>query len=108
MQIPAHTRREVRQRLNRPVKLRMVDNNRSLTGQMRNISSRGMLVDVDPSPFVLSCGLKLLAGIAWNSQHMLLHSNHMVAATVVRCSTTDDKQCVAIQFDHQLERAQAA
>lgn len=97
-----------RRRLERPVKLRLVDSHRCVTGQMYDISPSGLLVNIDQASKSLVRGQRLLVGIAWTSQQVLLHSSRLVKATVIRCSGLGDSQQVAIQFDQHLELSSLA
>lgn len=107
MSIKTERRSDVRHPLVRPVKLRLADSYRCVSAQTCDISSTGVLVNIQSS-IGLVRGQRLLVGIAWTSQQVLLHSNSLVAATVVRCSGLGENQLVAIEFDHQLELARLA
>ena len=96
-------RRDARRQLKRPVKLCLVNSHRCVAGRMSDVSSSGVLVNVDQASEELVCGQRLLVGIAWTSQQVLLHSSSLVPATVTRSADLGDTQRVAIQFDQRLE-----
>jgi len=92
----------------KPVKLRFPDTDRYLNGQTSVISGNGALVQItQPAPLLVR-GRRLLVGIAWNHQQMLIYSDNLVEATVVRSLKLGDGQLVAIEFDQILELALSA
>ena len=101
-------RRYPRLQASKPVKLRFPGTDRYLTGQTNVISANGTLVQIVQSAALLARGQRLLVGIAWNHQQMLIYSDNLVEATVARSVGMGDGQLVAIEFDHVLKMALSA
>ena len=101
-------RRYPRLKASKPVKLRFPDTNRYLTGRTSVISANGTLVQIVQPAALLVRGQRLLVGIAWNLQQMLIYSDNLVEATVARSVGMGDSQFVAIEFDQALGMAFSA
>ncbi len=92
--------------ISRPAKLRCLQTGKYMAGRTRNISTTGAMLEVD-RPTLLVSGQRLAVGVAWTRKDNLLHTEHLIHATVVRSLALDKIQHVAVQFDQPLSLAQA-
>ena len=97
-----------RQRVCRPVKLCCVDTGRYLTGRTCNISASGALLEVANDALAVTRGQRIAIGVAWNRKQMVLDSEHLVKATVVRNFDFAGCRKVAVRFVYQEQLARSA
>ncbi len=98
----AERRNAVRCSVSRPAKLRCIRSGRYMTGQTRDVSSNGALLEVDRPPSSLTIGQRLEMGIAWNHRQVIVRSDHMTLATVVWSLGIGSTLRVAVKFDQPL------
>ncbi|MEX0775293.1 MAG: PilZ domain-containing protein [Phycisphaeraceae bacterium] len=100
-------RKEPRTALSRPVKVRLCDTGRYLTGRTTNLSPGGALLEVD-TPSLLVPGQRIALGVAWTDQQTLLHRDELIDATVLRSLGLGGRQNVAIYFEQRQQLALSA
>jgi len=93
--------------LARPVKLRCMVSGRYYGGQSRDVSSTGVMTELD-SPSLLVPGQRVAVGIAEHQKQPIIPADDMIEATVVRSLGLDGLQRVALQFDQRQQLAAAA
>jgi hypothetical protein len=104
MTTPHERRRDARLPLDRPVKVQCLHTGRYLAGHTCNLSTSGALVEID-HPSLLIPGQRIKVGVAQTRQDVILKSEEMAQATVVRSMGHRGTQRVAIVFDQRQELA---
>ena len=96
--IEGDRRSHSRQILQRPCKVFDPRGRRYLTGQTRDISCGGAMVDL-PRVIELKPGDKVYLGIALKRRDQFLRAEEMLEGTVIRAlATVDDHTALALQF----------
>jgi PilZ domain len=96
-------RQHTRHPLTRPAKLFCPDSGRFLSGQTRNISAGGVLVEVE-APDSLCSGDDIQLTIAFGDR-FIVPMSELVAGSVIRTIASDDptRTCLAIAYDNATE-----
>jgi len=104
MTTPCERRRDARLPLDRPVKVQCLHTGRYLAGHTFNLSASGALVEIE-HPSLMIPGQRIKVGVAQTKQNVILQSEEMADATVVRSMGHRGRQTVAVMFDHRQELA---
>ena len=90
----------MRPSLHPPAKIKCLMTGRFLAGRTVNVSAGGAMLQVD-HPSLLVPGQRVAIGMADTQQDVILRSEDMSEATVVRSIGVKGAQTVAVQFDQR-------